>query len=194
MAVSLKDLNRVPLASVLALNAALYVIVTNTSLDLWGIWPDNSTSALAPAILAAVTGVLNSQIDHDNKARLVFWRWSHPLPGTRAFSVYMHEDPRVDREVLTQRYGPLPAEPEKQNALWFKWYREYRDEPETRQVHREYLFARDWASISLLMLAGFSPAAFWQMGSPQRRLSTPDICWPNIFLFDAPRVTTEFGS
>lgn len=52
---------------------------------------------MLPLGLALVfVGVVNAIIGPKAKARLVFWRWDHPLPGSEAFTRYAHEDHRVD--------------------------------------------------------------------------------------------------
>ena len=116
-------------------------------------------------IMSILAGVINAQIDPNNKARLVFWKWSHPLPGCCAFTKYASADPRINRDALHKYEGPLPTEPDKQNALWFKWYREFQDEPGIKQVHQEYLFTRDYAGISFLLIFFFGSLALWQMRS-----------------------------
>ena len=95
----------------------------------------------------------------------MFWKWSHPLPGSRAFTKYVNTDPRINTDALKRYHDPLPIAPDEQNALWFKWYREFQMEPSIKQVHREYLFARDYAGISLLLVLGLGTLAFRQMES-----------------------------
>ena len=105
------------------------------------------------------------RIDHNNKARLVFWRWTHPLPGSRAFTKYMDEDDRVDADALRQYEDPLPTDPRQQNRLWYRWYREVEEDPRIRQVHRQYLFSRDYAGLAILLACSLSPLSVWQLGS-----------------------------
>ncbi len=131
-------------------------------------WVETFTSikVLAPILLMSIlTDIINAQIDPNNKARLVFWKWSHPLPGCRAFTEYTSADPRINRDALQKYEDPLPTEPDKQNALWFKWYRELQDEPGVRQVHQKYLFMRDYAGILFLLFFFLGPLALWQMRS-----------------------------
>ena len=149
------------------MNIALYLTVLNEGFVI-KIWVETFTSikVQTPIVLMSIlTGIINAQIDHNNKARLVFWNWSHPLPGCRAFTEYASADPRINRDTLQKYEGPLPTEPDKQNALWFKWYREFQDEPGVKQVHKEYLFTRDYAGISFLLIFFFGSLALWQMRS-----------------------------
>ena len=167
MQLSLKDQNRPGLVIVVLANIALYLAILNRGFALES-WIETLTSIqdLGPVLLvSAITGVLNAQIDHNNKARFVFWRWSHPLPGSRAFTKYASADARIDANALKKYQNPLPTDPNGQNKLWFKWYREFQEEPGIKQVHREYLFTRDWASLSFLMIVFLGPLATWQMPS-----------------------------
>lgn len=170
MELSLKDQNKPMLALVLAVNILIYLIIVQKwyAPNDWD-WIDNFTNIqeLAPVLLFSIfTGIMNAQIGHDNKARLIFWNWSNPLPGSRAFSEYMDRDSRIDGSHLREQYGPLPLEPDKQNALWFKWYREYQNEPGIKQVHREYLFTRDYACTALILAIGLGCLGLWQIESP----------------------------
>ncbi len=169
MAVSLKDKNRTLLALVVLANATLYLTTLNEGFAV-GAWIETLTNMqkVVPVLLVSIlTGIINAQIDHTNKARIVFWKWSHPLPGSRAFSEYSATDTRIDTDALRKYQDPLPSEPDKQNALWFKWYREFQNEPGILQAHREYLFTRDWAGISVLAILLLGPLAYWQFGNLQ---------------------------
>jgi hypothetical protein len=44
---------------------------------------------------------LASDLDAMTKARLVFWRWQHPPPGSRAF-VHAKADTRINVPALRQ--------------------------------------------------------------------------------------------
>ena len=167
MDISLKDMNRPLLGLVLLANISVYMTALSGRLavDAW-IETLTNIQELAPMLgVSILAGIINAQIGHVNKARLVFWRWSNPLPGSRAFTEYASTDPRIDANVLLTFQNPLPTTPEEQNALWYKWYREYREEASIRQVHREYLFSRDYTGLSFILLIGLTPVAFWQVSS-----------------------------
>lgn len=168
MSISLKDINRPALVLVFVANIALYCAVFS--------WFDiaqfyelmkNHESYLPGTFLVLIVGILNSQLDHKTKARLVFWRWSHPLPGSYAFTEIINTDDRINPTALRAIQDPLPTDPTEQNHLWFKWYRELQNEPSISQAHREYLFARDWAGLVTLFGIVMSPFAFWQMEQMQ---------------------------
>jgi hypothetical protein len=56
-----------------------------------------SIAGLGFSILAMI---FNGLVGGNFKAKLVFWRLHDPLPGCRAFSHYLHIDPRIDANVL----------------------------------------------------------------------------------------------
>ena len=167
MNISLKDQNKLMLALVLLGNAMLYLGFVQKWISASGWrWAETLTNVqdLVPVLFISIlAGVMNAQFGHENKARLVFWQWSYPLPGCRAFTEYMNRDARIDREFMQERFGPLPSTPDKQNALWFKWYCQLQDEPAIKQVHREYLFSRDYACIALMLMIGLGCLSLWQL-------------------------------
>ena len=152
---------------VVLVNIGVYIAVLNKGFAIqeWANMFSGIPKLVPPLLASILTGIINAQVDSNNKARLVFWKWRHPLPGSRAFTEYASTDPRIDSDALRKYQDPLPTEPMRQNALWFKWYQECRNEPSILRVHREYLFTRDYATISFLLLFGFGPLALWQMES-----------------------------
>jgi len=116
-------------------------------------------SLLAVCFLLA-TIVLNGVLGDLGKARLVFWRWTNPLPGCRAFSVAMVTDPRIDPARLRVRLGHVPTEPKEQNAAWYRLYKARADSQTIREAHRVYLLTRDMAALAGLFTLGFSIGAF----------------------------------
>jgi hypothetical protein len=64
-----------------------------------------------------------------------------------------------------EKHGPLPTEPRAQNALWYRLYKTIADHPAVLQVHRKYLFTRDYAVASFLLLITLGPAGFWTIPS-----------------------------
>jgi hypothetical protein len=55
--------------------------------------------------------LLNSLLPAHWKARLVFWRWNHVLPGHRAFSYHATRDSRIDIAKLKKNVGAFPDAP-----------------------------------------------------------------------------------
>jgi hypothetical protein len=165
MAISLKDINRAGLVLVVVANVAVYYVLLTPGFEVSEISNllGDFESYVPAGLIALVVGVLNSQLGHEAKARIVFWRWNNPLPGSRAFSHIIRQDTRIDLTALQTAAGTLPTDPGEQNRLWFKWYREFQNEPGILQVHREYLFTRDWAGLAILLGLALVPLAFWQM-------------------------------
>jgi hypothetical protein len=160
MALALKDLNKVPLLSVVLANLAAFVAVTSGTS--WGAIDWSSlTGAFAHAVPAGIglilVSIVNAQLSSDAKARVVFFRWRNPLPGSEAFTRHAHEDPRVNARALEQALGAPPTDPQEQNAVWYRLFKSIEDHPSVRQVHREFLFTRDYACIALMMALVLAP-------------------------------------
>jgi hypothetical protein len=86
---SLKDQNRPQLWAIIAANAvAFYCVAQWDSISTSGIESifKHAANLLPIALTIILTTVANALISSDSKARLVFLRWNHALPGHRAFS------------------------------------------------------------------------------------------------------------
>lgn len=119
-----------------------------------------SVSPLLPVAVLLLTGLLS----HEAKARLIYWRIAHPLPGSQAFTKHAPADARIDMKALAKNVGALPTEPGEQNAKWYKLYRLVSDDPAVAHAHRLYLMYRDMAAMSLLLVP-LVPAALWYAGA-----------------------------
>ncbi len=117
------------------------------------------TTVLCPPMLYLVTSILPAEL----KAVLVFWRTKYPLPGYWAFSSHMGADSRIDPDAVVARRGPLPSEPEAQQRLWYKIYREHRGEESVLDANRRFLTFRDLATVSFLV-AVLAPITLWLFG------------------------------
>ena len=168
MAISYKTRNVPKLLAVWILNVAVFLGMTENSLD-FGIGDilENSLSYTVSdyvdklpfvGLLTLVT-VFNGIFPRSVKEWFVFWPARRP--GERAFSHFMLKDSTINKKVLQNHFGPLPSEPDEQNALWVTWLHEFDDNVRIRSVYRLYLFTRDWTVIafSLLIIAG--PVAIW---------------------------------
>ena len=107
---------------------------------------DGLIAAVIPILAIVLSGVFSDIW----KARLVFWRWHHPLPGCRVFSHLLAVDDRIDKPALAKRLGNYPIEPDRQNALWFSLYKKHGQARTVSEAHRVFLLTRDMASISAL--------------------------------------------
>jgi hypothetical protein len=100
------------------------------------------------------------------KARLVFLRWRHALPGHRAFSKYAVRDPRIDVSGLEKLHGgPLSVDPVEQNRAWYRIYRTLENDQAVRQVHRDFLLLRDYTGLSVVFIAFYGAAGLYAIPS-----------------------------
>jgi len=95
---------------------------------------------------------LSSLLSHSQKAILVFWRFRNPMPGSRAFSVHVHTDTRVDVDALKKNVGAFPSDERDQNAMWYRLYKQVEIEVSVLESHQKYLMFRDIAAMSLLLV------------------------------------------
>lgn len=168
MAESLKDATSKPLLVVMAANVAVFYAAVQTGALFSGDWLAllrNWAEALPGGLGIVLTGIVNAQLTSEAKARLVFWRWRDPLPGCEAFSRHAGSDSRIDLTAIERAHGPLPTDPKQQNALWYRLYRLVGGEPAVTQVHRSFLFARDYTCISALILIVLGPIGLFEIPS-----------------------------
>lgn len=83
---------------------------------------------------------------------LIHWRWSQPLPGARAFTVIGPRSSRIDMAALETRFGPLPSDRSQQDSLFYKIYRQFRDEDGVLDAHKSYLATRDVGTINAILM------------------------------------------
>ena len=161
----LKDQNIWRLLTVVITNGALFLICMNTgaliSSDIQHIMKDIG-ALVSIALAISLLTVINGVIDPQTKARLVFWRWTNPLPGSRAFSVHAHRDPRVDVNALERILGKLPEVECEQNETWYRLYKSVESDPGVAHNHRDYLFTRDYTSLAALFLIILGGLAMYQ--------------------------------
>ena len=168
---SLKDQNRWHLWLLIAVNSATFYAALNFSdFENSGFRAlINSATQLLPVGLATViTAIANGLLSADMKARLVFLRWHHALPGNRAFSKYARQDPRIDQIRIAQVIDKESLRtPEEENATWYRFYKEAHNDPSVQQVHREFLLLRDYAGLAALFLVGFGSVAIFTVQPPK---------------------------
>ena len=179
MKISLKTKNLPKLLIVWAVNIAVFSGVITGALDVWNVEAlRNLASQIAqdPGAgwlyvgLITVVSIFNGSVPRSIKERLVFW--AKPRPGRRAFSELMLKDSTIDRKALQEHFGPLPTDPDEQNALWVKWLNEFSDDMRVASTYGMYLFTRDWTTISATTLVIACPFHLFHRAS-QRRLGSP---------------------
>lgn len=165
---SLKGENTLGLYSLMAGNLIAFYAILKGNLLFVGDWnaaAQDLGQALPAGVGLVLTGIVNAQLSADAKSRIVFLRWNNPLPGCEAFTRYARSDARVDLNALEREHGPLPTDPHKQNALWYKMYKSVESEPAVIHAHRAFLFARDYTCIALMMFVVLGGVAVLQMSS-----------------------------
>lgn len=194
MAKPLKDQNTVRLMAVVVANLAIFLMILEADVLSAGDFQRliKDLSDLIPAVLAiALLTVANGLIDPQTKARLVFWRWTNPLAGCRAFSEHAQRDPRIDVASLERKLGKLPEDAREQNATWYRLYRTVKSEPAVTHNHRDYLFTRDYTSLAALFLIVLGGLAIYQIDGWSRTL--PYIAFLAAQYLIVRRVATIYG-
>lgn len=162
---SLKDQNRWQLWLTIAANFALFYVVAQTdaiAVDGYKGLLAGAANLLPVGLALVVTSIANGLLNAAAKARLVFLRWHHALPGHRAFSKYGPLDPRIDMARLRKSLGDnFPNTPGDENRVWYRLYKNIEKDQAVVHSHREFLFTRDYAAFSLLFLFGFGTASMF---------------------------------
>lgn len=165
---SLKDQNRWQLWLTIALNTvAFYAVAQSDAIEKTGLHGLlTAVSNLFPIGFAFIlTSIVNGLLSSVIKARLVFLRWTHALPGHRAFSKHAPADPRIDLNRLKKALGnKLPEGPDAENQAWYRIFKEVEAAPEIQHVHRELLFMRDYTCIAALCFVGYGITALIIVG------------------------------
>jgi len=166
---SLKDQNRWQIWIIVAANSLfLCGVAQANAIKLDGLRATfNDAEKLVPVGLALVIAtVLNGLVSADMKARLVFLRRHHALPGHRAFSVYAVRDPRIDVPALEKLYGAaLPVDAAEQNRAWYRIYKTTENDVAIRQVHRDFLLLRDYTGLAAVFTVFYGAAALYVVPS-----------------------------
>lgn len=153
--VSLKSGNQVQLWTIIIVNLALFFLTVKTN-NLTAIGVRSLVQeweTMLPAGLGLIfCSIAIEQLSPNTKARLVFWRWNNPLPGSEAFTRHARNDPRIDLSALEKQFSPLPESPNEQNQLWYKIYRSVSDEASVIDVHKKFLLTRDYTALSFMMI------------------------------------------
>lgn len=151
------------LNTVLFINVALFWVAIVSHSDISTL-PDLFKSlsvkdGIAGLLTPIVAFILDGLLSADTKARIVYFRVRHPLPGSRAFSVHLFKEPRADPRRLTQIWGPFPNNPTEQNQLWYRIYITVENYIRVQEAHRAWLFSRDLTAYSIVFLFLFGPVA-----------------------------------
>lgn len=175
MTKSLKDQNKPALYTLVITNLLLFYALLQ-GIDLLSDKPFKilkQVQNLLPAGLGiCLIGILNSLVNAETKAKIVFLRRSNPLPGSRVFNSNMlAKDSRIDIRQIEIKHGTAPIKAADQNSLWYRIYKKYKDESSVIEAHKSFLLARDYSILCLLMIVCFLPLAFIQMSSAMTALA-----------------------
>lgn len=117
------------------------------------------TAAFGLIVVASL--LLLGLINPDWRDRIMHWRWRDPLPGCRAFTSVGPRSSHVNMAVLEAQYGPLPSAGKDQNQLFYRIYRQFRDDIGVLDAHGRYLAARDIGTITALVMVPLPWIAWW---------------------------------
>lgn len=109
------------------------------------------STLFVPVLVLMLVNVLPQAL----KYTLVFWKPYGWLPGQEAFSTYVANDSRINRQTLQYRLGNFPADAREQNAVWYGIYQSLKHEPEIQDAHKHFLLYRDMATLSFLFTGLF---------------------------------------
>lgn len=157
----LKGKNALYLWSFVGVNVAVFLsLIVSRHFDgasITHFWTQvTAKNGIIAVCIPLVTIVLAGLPNDISKARLVFWRWRQPLPGTRVFSELISTDPRIDVAALKKGIGKFPRAPQEQNALWYKLYRKHKMARSVWESHKVYLLTRDMSVVAGLIAVLFS--------------------------------------
>jgi hypothetical protein len=169
MAKSIKDQNRWQLWLIIVANVvAFYLLMQWDDINAAGIQVliTKAANILPLGLSIVVVTVINGLLSPTAKARIVFLRWHHALPGHSAFSELATKDPRIDMGRLKKVCGnKLPIDADEQNKVWYRLYKTVEKHASVEHVQRDFLLMRDYACFLALTVVVFAPAAFVELAS-----------------------------
>jgi hypothetical protein len=116
-------------------------------------------------LIVVISLLLLGLINPNWRDRIMHWRWHDPLPGCRAFTSIGPNSSHVNMTILEAQYGPLPTAGREQNQLFYRIYREFREDVGVRDAHGRYLAVRDVGTITALVMVPLPWFAWWASGN-----------------------------
>lgn len=166
---SLKDQYRWQLWIIVAANTLfLYGVVQANAIKVNGLRAifTDAQNLMPVGVALIVATVLNGLLSADAKARVVFFRWQHALPGHRAFTGHAMRDPRINVAALETIHGAaFPMDPVEQNRAWYRIYKSVENDPAVRQVHRDFLLLRDYTGLCAVFFVLYGAAGMFTIAS-----------------------------
>jgi hypothetical protein len=169
----LNEQNWPRLAAVVGVNIVIFGVLTALDptplLDLAKPWKFLLPAGASLALISVLNGLLRGNA----KARLVFPELKIPLPGSEAYTVHAKNDPRFTEAEVLAIFNPdaaTLADPQRQNAHWYaNVFQPLQDRPAVLQAEQNFLFRRDYAAFSVMMLVVLGGAGYF--------LITPVLKW-----------------
>lgn len=166
---SLKSKNRWLLYAYILFHFLVFITVVLGAEGVKSLWIDLTSdwkSSILPVAIvyffvSLISLILLGVFPSFLRDRLVHLKWSHPLPGARAFTKYAKRDARINVKALEEKYGELPIDPVVQNHTWYKASIEHKDHLGVLDAHRAYLAARDIATISWIFVLPLPLASYF---------------------------------
>ncbi len=162
MTTSLKEQNNSKIWLFIAVNSLIfYSVLVSGRIELNGLKEALvSAATLVPAAIAgALATAINALPSSQMKARLVYLRWTNPLPGHRVFTRYAPRDPRIDMDQLKQVLRTIPTNEDEQNRVWYRLYKPVADQSVINAVHRDFLLMRDFTALAAILILLMAPFA-----------------------------------
>jgi hypothetical protein len=149
---SLKSANLKAIGTVAILDATVCgALITGYSISLASLTSIALFRMASGPVIVVLALAASSLLPANFKAMLVYWRIRNILPGSRAFSQFVH-DPRISIEALKRNVGVFPADPKDQNEKWYKLMKKVDGAPEIIDPHSRFLLFRDLAGLSFLLV------------------------------------------
>lgn len=101
-----------------------------------------------------------SVTNHASRKWLAYFNWKAFIQSVSSFfesrskksAGFVKHDGRINEKRLRRKErGTFPKTPERQYAVWFKYYVEVQDNPSVLYRRRDYMFARDCASTAAVI-------------------------------------------
>jgi hypothetical protein len=162
---SLNEQNWPGLLAITALNLIVFAVLAATDPKPYSELAKAWGFLLPAGVGLAMIRVINGLISGSTKNRLVFTELKIPLPGSQAYTVYAKKDWRYTEAEVLEIFHPgaaTLADPRMQNAHFYKnIFLPMQNTPAVQQAERNFLFTRDYAAISFVMLVSLGLAGYF---------------------------------
>lgn len=109
------------------------------------------TSASYVSLFSVFALAFKFSLSSKSKYSLIYFRFDCPFPACNAFEKDNLEDPRIDKNILIERYGVFPIDHIKQNKLWYEILQDNKSSFKVITAYRDFLLLRDCNALSILL-------------------------------------------